>query len=76
MHILRLSSIQLVFLECTDTFPARNLLFGNVQTMHDLFTMFDVHVLSQFCRNVIFTTKFKGFIRLHFYAIFVIFDFY
>ena len=43
-----LLTIQHIFIECSDTFPARNLLFGNVQTMHDLFTMFDVNVLLQF----------------------------
>ena len=33
--------------------------------MHDLFTMFDVHVLKQYIYNLHFT-KFKGLIRLHF----------
>ena len=51
MHILRLPSNYTTHFSgdsCSDTFPARNLLFFNVQTMHDLFTMFDVHVLLQF----------------------------
>ena len=39
------------FLECSDIFPAWNLLFGNVQTMHHLFTMFDAYVRLQFLQE-------------------------
>ena len=34
-------TIQHIFLEFLFTFPARNLLFGNVQTMRALFIMYD-----------------------------------
>ena len=50
-------TIQHIFLECSDTFSARNLLFGNVKTMHDLFTMFDVNVLLQFLQECDFYNK-------------------
>ena len=63
IHILRLSTNFLThFSKMFHTFPSRNLLSGNVHTMVDLFTMFNVHVL---CRSAIFTPKFEGFLRLH-----------
>ena len=50
--------------------------FGNVQSMHDLFALFDIHVLLQFLHDVIFTTKFKALIRLLVLRNFVKFDIY
>ena len=43
------------------TFPGRSLLFGNVDTMLDLSTVFKVHVLLQFLQEC----DFNCFIRLH-----------
>ena len=67
-------TIQNIFLQCSDTFPARNLLFGNVQTMHDLFTIFDVHVLIQFLQECDFLQQNLNVLFVYMlYAIFVIF---
>ena len=57
--------IQHTLLEYSDTFPVLNLRFDNILTMHDLFTMFDVHVVSQFLQECDFYKKIKDFIRLH-----------
>ena len=50
-----------IFLECSDTLPARNMVHNNVQTMQDLFTQVNISDILQFCRSVIFTTKLKDF---------------
>ena len=51
-----------IFLECSDTLPARNLLLlNNVQTLQDLWHRLISVIFCIFCRSVIFTTKFKDF---------------
>ena len=54
-----------IFLDCSDTLPARNLLLNNVQTMRDLLTQANI---SDFFAGVWFLQQnLKSFILLHFY---------
>ena len=50
-----------IFLKCSDTLPARNLLLDNVQTLQYLFAQVNLSDIVQFCKSVIFTTKIKEF---------------
>ena len=58
-----------IFLECSDTLPARNLLLHNVQTMQDLITQVNISDILQILQECDFYNKIKRF--LHFYMFYI-----
>ena len=58
----------LIFLECSDTFPVRNFLLNNVQSMQDLATRLISIIFCTFRKIVIFTIKFEDFHTFTFFV--------
>ena len=56
-----------IFLECSDTLPARNLLLNNAQSMQDLLTQVNIRDILQFLQQCDFHNKFKAFYTFTFY---------
>ena len=61
-----------IFLECSDTLPARNLLLNNVQTMRNLFTKVNISDILQFLWDFL-QQNLKKFTLLHFLNFFLSF---
>ena len=58
-----------IFLECIDTFPARNLLLDYIQSMQDLFTKVNINDILLFLQESDFYYKVSRF--LHFYIFYI-----
>ena len=56
-----------IFLERSDTLPARNLLLYNAQTVQDLFAKVNFSEILQFLLESDFTTNFKDFYTFNFF---------